>query len=159
MKAKTFAVLLSLFMFTSGCTAQENKSITHQKQGKDVQPEISWKVNKIYDKNGKVIGYDSSYTWSYTDTGGQINHLEVDSVLRQFRKNFSSNYSALFDTTFLHGITADSLFYRNFTRPDYFEQLWKNRLKEMNSMFRQMDSIRNDYLSRSYPGLMNPKKT
>jgi hypothetical protein len=158
MKAKVFAVLLSLLVFATGCTAQENKSVSNKQQGKNIQPQINWKVNKTYDKDGKVIGYDSSYFWSYIDTSGKTNNLAVDSVLRQFQKNFRGNYSSLFDSTFGPAIWTDSLFYRNFTKSDYFEQLWKNRMTEMNSMFRQMDSIRNNYLSKSYPGLINRKK-
>lgn len=157
MKAKVFAVSLSLLMYTTGCTAQENKTVSNKQHEKNIQPQISWKVNKTYDKDGKVIGYDSSYSWSYIDTSGKTNNLEVDSVLRQFQKNFRGNYSSLFDSTFGQSVWTDSLFYKNFTRPDYFEHLWKNRMMEMNNMFRQMDSIRSNYLNKSYPGLIHHK--
>ena len=52
-------------------------------------PNESWIVNKRYDKNGNIIQYDSSY--SYTSNG---EYLNIDSLISTFGMNnfFSSPF-------------------------------------------------------------------
>ena len=40
-----------------------------------VKPTIKIKVNKIYDENGNVVGYDSTYVWSYSNSLNNNNFI------------------------------------------------------------------------------------
>ena len=56
---------------------------------KNNSPNESWNVNKKYDKNGNIIQYDSSYSYSYSSTG---EYLNIDSLITNFGiNNFFSN--------------------------------------------------------------------
>lgn len=33
------------------------------------QPQVNYKVNKQYDENGNLVGYDSTFTYSYSSDG------------------------------------------------------------------------------------------
>lgn len=158
MKNKTIAFALCILCFGFGCNAQNEQKSKAENQVDSSQPNVSWKVNKTYDQNGNVIGYDSTYIWSYTDTSGSVNRLYVDSVLEDFRKNFGSRYAPLFDKTFGDPVWSDGLFWKNFTQPDYFRKQWKDRMSEMSILMRQMDSVRNNFLNEHYPGLIKEKQ-
>ena len=45
---------------------------------KNNSPNESWNVNKKYDKDGNIIQYDSSYSYSYSSTG---EYLNIDSLI------------------------------------------------------------------------------
>ncbi|WP_342331664.1 hypothetical protein [Pedobacter sp. FW305-3-2-15-E-R2A2] len=113
---------------------------------------MGWKVNKEVDDKGNVIRYDSTYVWSYAD-GGNHRQVSVDSVLNNFRKNFDGQFNYIFRQNFGQPVWNDKLFYKNFTKPDYFMQKWLNKEFDMKSFMRQMDSLRNNFLKNYYPGL------
>ena len=114
----------------TGCNAQNN-SKTSSKDTTGIQqnkPEISWKVNKKFDDKGNLISYDSTAVWSYT-SGKSTHNIPADPIWN------------------------DSLFYRDFTNSDYFMQKWEQHYFDMGRMIQQMDSFRNSFLNRTYPGL------
>ncbi len=56
---------------------------------KNDSPNESWNVNKSFDKNGNIVQYDSSYSYSYSSTG---EYLNIDSLITNFGiNNFFSN--------------------------------------------------------------------
>jgi hypothetical protein len=81
---KTIRMLLQLFlvimlMTLNPCEAQNQET-------EKFRPDVRINVNKEYDKNNKVIRYDSSYSYSYS--GNQL----PDSIFRKFlwpRKDLS----------------------------------------------------------------------
>jgi len=151
---KNLLLPVLLLIFISGCNTQNNSTInakdtTSVKQNK---PDISWKVNKKFDDKGKLISYDSTAVWSYT-SGQNAHHIQADSVMMAFRKQLDSGFPSIFRENFGDPIWNDSLFYRDFTTPDYFMQKWEQHYFNMGRMMQQMDSFRNSFLNRNYPGL------
>lgn len=151
---KTVLTSVLLLAFITGCNAQNNKKInsketTGMQQGK---PGISWKVNKKYDDKGNMVSYDSTAVWSYS-SGQDERHVEADSVMMAFRKQFDSGFPSIFRENFGDPVWNDSLFYRDFTAPDYFMQKWEQHYFNMGKMMQRMDSLRNSFLNRNYPGL------
>jgi hypothetical protein len=152
-------LLLLLATCTISCNAQYNQNEKQQKQiTVDAnKPKISWKVNKKYDDKGNLIGYDSSYTWTYSAKGGKVHSIEADSVMAAFKKQFNAEFPSFFNKDFGNPVWSDSLFYKDFIAPDYFMKKWEEHSFDMEKMMKQMDSMRNSFLKHNYPGLSTQK--
>ena len=99
---------------------------------KNNSPNESWNVNKKYDKNGNIIQYDSSYSYSYSSTG---EYLNIDSLITNFginnffsnpfdldsSFNFHNQKSRMMENFFNEFMEIDSFFndffYNNFSQP------------------------------------------
>ncbi len=81
--------ILTLTTVTVNANANEPKAIAlkfklitpNTDSVKHENPKIQIKVNRKYDDKGNVIGYDSTYSYSYTYSNGQIRDIDVDSLL------------------------------------------------------------------------------
>ena len=157
---KKLLFILPVIMLTTGCNAQHQQN---EKQLKDVvatqdnKPQVSWKVNKKYDEKGNLIGYDSTYTWTYSSKG-KTHSVQTDSVMAAFREQFNAQFPAIFNKSFGDPIWSDSLFYRDFATQGYFMKKWNEHYFDMKGMMKQMDSLRNSFLQKNYPGLNTDKK-
>jgi hypothetical protein len=158
---KKILFILPVIMFATGCDAQHKKNEKQQKETaaiqQDIKPHVSWKVNKKYDDKGNLIGYDSTYTWTYF-SNGKTHSVQTDSVMAAFRQQFNAQFPSIFNRNFGEPIWSDSLFYRDFATPGYFMKKWNEHYFDMNGMMRQMDSLRNSFLQKNYPGLSTDKK-
>jgi hypothetical protein len=159
---KKLLFLLPILVMTVGCNAQHKQNEKQENQTtetrQDNKPQVSWKVNKKYDDKGNLIGYDSTYTWTYSSKGGKVHNVQADSVMAAFRKQFNAQFPSIFSRHFGDPIWSDSLFYRDFTTPDYFMKKWNEHYFNMHGMMEQMDSMRNSFLQKNYPGLSTEKK-
>ena len=99
---------------------------------KNNSPNESWNVNKKYDKDGNIIQYDSSYSYSYSSTG---EYLNIDSLITNFginnffsnpfdldsSFNFHNQKSRMMENFFNEFMEIDSFFndffYNNFSQP------------------------------------------
>ena len=99
---------------------------------KNNSPNESWNVNKKYDKDGNIIQYDSSYSYSYSSTG---EYLNIDSLITNFginnffsnpfdldsSFNFHNQKSRMMENFFNEFMEIDSFFndffYKNFSQP------------------------------------------
>ena len=89
-------------------------------------PNETWNVNKSYDKDGNIIQYDSSYSYSYSSSG---EYLNIDSLISTFGMNnfFSSPFNffnqrnQMIEDVFKEFIQIDSYFNDffddNFSKP------------------------------------------
>ncbi len=146
---------IALLFSVIGCNGQDKKA--KKTEGTAIQteqnaPHSSWKVNRKYDDKGNLIRYDSTYTWSYS-SGGKSRQVNADSVMASFRREFNVEFPSLFNKSFGDPVWSDSLFYKDFTSPDYFMHKWENNYFDMRSMMLRMDSLRNAFLRENYPGL------
>ena len=152
-----------LLLGAMSCDAQTEKNKTMQSSGTDTaqdKPQVSWKVNKKYDEKGNLVGYDSTYTWSYSSKGGKMQPVAMDSIMTQFRKHFDTEFPSVFGNSFGEAVWSDSLFEKDFASPDYFMRRWEQQHFDMRKMMQQMDSLRNSFLKENYPGLRaTPGKT
>jgi len=152
---KKVLLLLLLATGTISCDAQHRQNEKPQKEVTTIdenRPQAKWKVNKKYDDKGNLIGYDSTYTWTYTSKG-KVHSVEADSVMAAFKKQFDMELPSLFNKSFGNPIRSDSLFYKEFTAPDYFSKKWEGHYFDMKEMMKEMDSMRNSFLDKNYPGL------
>ena len=69
MKNLIFLVLFFLIISNSSHSQLE----VYIDTSKTESPNESWNVNKKYDKDGNIIQYDSSYSYSYSSNGGYLN--------------------------------------------------------------------------------------
>lgn len=150
--------LLILAGFT-GCNAQSNQKTTKSDTTKatEIIPKVTYKVNKKFDDKGNLISYDSSSVWSYSSNGNMQN-VESDSVMIAFKRQFDSSFPTIFRNNFGNPMWNDSFFFRDFTSSDYFKQKWEQHYFNMENMMFQMDSLRNSFLNRNYPGLSQSRK-
>ncbi len=155
---KKLVLFLAIPFLMVSCNAQTNKGndVTEKPQNKKEltanQPKVDIKVNKIYDENGNLIGYDSSYVWSYTNEYGDSVNINPDSVLLQFKPIIGSNFPDFmqnYDKEFF----GDSLFYHDFIAPDYFMERWEKEMSRMSRMMQEMDSLKEQFFKEHYPGL------
>ena len=102
---------------------------------KTESPNESWNVNKRYDKDGNIIQYDSSYSYSYSSNG---KYLNIDSLISTFgMNNFFSN--PFIDSTF-----------------NFFNQR-SRMIEDIFNEFIQIDSFFNDLLENNF-SKPKPKK-
>ncbi|WP_276133060.1 hypothetical protein [Polluticoccus soli] len=157
---KNILLLLLLVTGTYSCNAQPRQSEKQQQATttEENKPQARWKVNKKYDDKGNLIGYDSSYVWTYSSKGGNIHSVEADSVMEAFRKQFNMEFPSFFNKRFDNPVWSDSLFRQDFIAPDYFMKRWDEHHSDMRQMMQQMDSLRNWFLKNNYPGLNSENK-
>ena len=153
---KMLFILLVPFLVAS-CSAQNEKT-TNEKENlsseqKSTEPKVDVKVNKVYDENGNLISYDSTYVWSYTNTFGDSVDVNIDSVMSQFKPMIGSHFPGFLNDNYNDYFFGDSLFYHDFLSPDYFFDRWEQERIRMNRMMREMDSLKELFFREQYPEL------
>ena len=128
---KSWGFMMIIFMF-SACNIFSQNNEKSQNNSKN-QPKVDIKVNKQYDDKGNVIGYDSTYSYSFSDTL-KSGHDTIMSRSFKF-PNGSFNYS-------VKPLSPDSLLkqnpFSNFNfNTDPFNQMNK-MMEEMNNMQQQL---------------------
>ncbi|WP_437396574.1 hypothetical protein [Flagellimonas lutimaris] len=146
MKRTLFLVAALLLMV--GCHSQEKKEQT--KGTKDnisqEQPKGSWEVNREYDENGNLIAYDSIYSWSSSDLGQEMAKMDKDSLLQNFRMQFSKEFSPLDDEQFNNFFSNDSLFTKRFFQDDFFESPIGKDFMDLNEIHEHMQEMQKKFL-------------
>lgn len=140
-------------------SAQNNNN----KSNKDNQPKVNINVHRKYDKNGNEVGYDSTYTWSWSSNG-----MPSDSTMRSMEKNFGMNFSFNFpddemfgpgffgnDSIMGQGGMNDSLLSKNFGNIPFgqfgpsngqsLEQYFQNLDKHLQQLFGDEFNGENDF--------------
>ncbi len=150
-------VLLIPFLLT-GCgnaqsTEKQQKKEEKTKAENAVKPKVDIKVNKVFDDKGNLIGYDSTYVWSYSNIQGDSVTVDADTVFSEFKPLFDEQFKGFAMPGFNNLMFNDSTFYHDFFTPDYFYDRWQQSLKESERMFREMDSLKNMFFKKNYPGL------
>ncbi len=158
---KIFLAALMAMTF-AGCHAQEGgfKKDFSSPQGTTTQnkPQERWKVNKRYDDNGNLIGYDSTYSWSYSSKGAANSDADADSMLNAFRRQFNG-FPSFFSPHFGDQLSADSLFFSDFNSTGGPMQKWGNNFFDMGKMMRRLDSLGSSLLDDNFPGMETKQKS
>ncbi|MFC2101203.1 hypothetical protein ACFLRZ_05175 [Bacteroidota bacterium] len=89
----TMLIFIFLIAFTGSLFSQEPE--------KSKEPEVKIKVTKEYDKDGNLIGYDSSYSKSYLSFSKNI-FIDMDSLFEKHGFTFFD-----FDTHFNHDLFCE----------------------------------------------------
>ena len=155
---KKIVVLLIILVIT-GCKNQEKENqqiINDEQEISSIKPSEKWDVKKQYDEQGNLIGYDSIYSWSYSNVEGDSIKVNLDSIMDSFKMYFGKNRSIDWDDDFYYFPKNDSLFMNDFFKDDYFLKNWQMQHSEYEDMIKKMDSMRNEFLRKFHPGLMEP---
>ena len=115
------------------------------------KPKIEIKVNKIYDENGNLIGYDSTYVWSYSN--GSFSReftIHPDSLFKQFTPWFNEQLNGDFFEPFSHKIFNDSTLYFNFFNDDHFFDQWRNEIFDVQKEMEKMDSLKQIFFQQFF---------
>ena len=125
MKKLIFLVLSILIISNSSFSQIE----VYVDTTKNESPSENWNVNKRYDKDGNIIQYDSSYSYSYSSNG---EYLNIDSLISTFGiNNFFSNPFEI-DSTF-----------------NFFNQR-SPMIEDVYKEFIQIDSFFNDFFDDNF---------
>jgi hypothetical protein len=135
---------IAVFLALYGCSGQNQKNES-QIAGNHPTPKTDIKVNKRYDENGNLIGYDSTYTSYYSNIKNDT--IAGDSILNDFRNYFNRKYSFSEEPFFNDYFFKDSLMKNDFFRNDFFSRRFQFDRESMDRLFQEMDSIKNKYLN------------
>lgn len=158
---KSLAIGCSFLLIFSSCQGQNQKENHSLLQNKDSlsKPQVHIKVNKQYDNKGNIIRFDSTYSYAYSSPKGEIK-LSNDSVFKQFHTFFNTTHPNFFDNKNHNLFFNDSLFKYDFFNNDYFQKRFELNQKMFEQMFKEMDSIKQNYMQLNYPnGQQKKNKT
>src|SRR3954463_16604290 len=166
MKTIKIVLLLIVSLSFNGCVSQTTKktigllSTTDSiRSGDDTtKPDIKINVNKQYDSKGNIVQYDSTYSYSYSTPNGRMKNISNDSIYKQFQSFFNEKYQNFLKPQQDHIFSTDSLFKYDFLNNDYFYKRFEKNQKLFENMFKQMDSIKGNYLMNKYPNGQQQKK-
>jgi hypothetical protein len=150
-KIVLITIVISSFF---ACNAQDKKEDSTLKN----EPKEKWSVNKKVDENGNITHYDSTYSWTYSTQDGNLSTVNLDSIMNSFDDFFKHKSPFNWNQDFSFFPSNDSLLMENFFKQDYFFDQWKQKNFNIERMIQQMDSTRNEFLKRTYPGLTEPKE-
>jgi hypothetical protein len=137
-------ITISLLILTLISCIGQTKKTESQKDGNS--PNTSINVKKIYDKNGNVVQYDSSYSSFYSSIKGNP-HLR-DSIFNNFRNDFNDKYFFSNEPFFKNFFFDDSAMNKDFFRNDFFFKHFRSDMARMDSLFQGMDSVKNDFFNK-----------
>ena len=125
---KRSLMLLLLAGVITSCNAQTSESKKGAQKGDfpktekqdENQPQVNVKVNKRYDDNGNLVGYDSTYTEYYSNLEGDT--LMLDSLWNGFQPYMNEHFSGMLNRPFDPLFFDDSLMQYDFFNDDYFQK-------------------------------------
>ena len=152
-------VVAFLFILAiTGCMGQEKEKDEISKDEKQEiaqEPKGQWEVHKEYDDLGNLIKYDSIYSYDYSNTKDDSIKINLDSIIDSFRGYFEDKVPFDWKRDFSYFPKTDSLFMKDFFKEDYFYKNWERHHSDIEDMIKKMDSVRNAFLRKHHPGLMD----
>ena len=139
----SFVILL---IGLSGCSGQ--KTDDNLSKNNSNKPLTDIKVNKEYDKDGNLIRFDSTYSYYYSNVENDT--ILKDSIFNNFKNYFNEMYNFSNDPFFNNSFFQDSLLEYDFYRNDFFINRFKKNQMQMNKLFFDMDSIKNEFFNRQF---------
>jgi len=150
-KQSLFLLSIATAAFTlSSCEMKSNGQANHKTKDSTTaekntvnKPKVNIQVNKHYDNNGNLVGFDSTYSSFYSNVKGDT--VKMDSLMHSFDKYFDRHHSAFFDQPFNALFFDDSLRYPDFFHRDFFMKRYELNDKYLRESMRRMDSIKNNF--------------
>ncbi len=117
--------------------AQDTKSIVVHPQENEPHEEVI--VEKIYDEDGNVIGYDSTYVYSYSNMGDLT--MMDDSTMQAFIREFESRMmgDGFFNDNFFGFGSMDSLMQMN--SPGFFIEDMPDPAQLLEQMMQELEAL------------------
>ncbi len=145
-KAMKKLMILEMFIISGLFVSAQN--IADSITVKNHKPQIKIEVNKIYDKNGNVIRYDSTYVWSYSNGNSKAFSVNPDSLLKRFKPYFDEHFSGVVADSFNRNIFNDSTMMFDFFNNDNFFDQWQNELFDFKNQIEKMDSLKRQFFKK-----------
>ena len=143
--------LLAAGLVLSSCHEKSNgQTGTHAKTASadsTYKPNVNIKVNRHYDDNGNVVGFDSTYTSYYSNVKGDT--AQMDSLIHRFDSYFNRTHFSFFRQQFDPLFFSDSTRYPDFFHKDYFLKRYELNDAYMRNMMQRMDSIKNKFYEQN----------
>ena len=146
MKHEFAIACLAVVFQISSCQGQEGKQKGTAEPA--VNPQTNISVNKEYDESGNLIRYDSTYSYFYSNVEGDT--LLGDSIFKRFRNHFNQSYFFSESPFFSDFFFEDSLLHYDFYKEDFFTNRFRRDMERMDSIFRGMDSIKNQFFMHQF---------
>lgn len=121
------------------------------------KPLVKINANKRYDDKGRLIQFDSTYSYFYSNPTG-TRHLNNDSIFENFQSFFNKSYPSIFKDQNQDIFFNDSLFKYDFFNDDYFLRRYQLNQKNFEGFYKRMDSLKGDFLKHAYPNVYQKKK-
>ena len=140
-------IAIALSVALVGCNGQTGN---YKNEGRKItgNPRTSIKVDKKYDDKGNLIKYDSTYSYYYSNLNDNKNLR--DSIFNNFRNTLGKKYSFSRDRYFNSLFFEDSLLKYDFYRKDFFLNRFRSNMMQMDSLFRGMDSVKNEFFNKQF---------
>ena len=141
------SVFILLFSFTGFTQKQDTKTL----------PNKNIKVHREYDKDGKLIRYDSISVYSWSSDSSH--HFKPDSSFFKFsdshemRKKMKEHLEHLFkrdsstNKTFHHPFFSDDFFNRDFFDPQFFQNDFFSRDSSKKDFFKEFEEMFEDRMN------------
>ncbi len=143
------SIILSVLFLLAGMTVQAQIVQPDSLANSTAKPQVQIKVKKIYDKNGNIVQYDSTYVWTYHNEKGSAHidmHRLMDNFKPYFRENLPDSLLQVFGNPNFN--LNDSAMMMNFFNNPHFFDMWQKEIFDMNHEMRTMDSLRVKFLKR-----------
>jgi hypothetical protein len=138
---------LAVSILLNSCNGQTSLKLGN-KQDEKISPGANYKVNKEYDKDGKLLRYDSTYSYYYSNV--ECDSVKRDSILDIFKDSFNHQLFFSDDPFFNEFFFQDSLIPYDFYKKDFFSHRYRNNKEEFDEFFHQMDSIKNEFFNHQF---------
>ena len=137
--------MLTLAFFS--CQSQTIYKKEELEKKDSIKPQTNSIVNKEFDKYGNLIKIDSTYTSFYSNI--KNDSILEKTIFNQFHKNFRNQFHQPLDSLFFKGFFNQSPFKINdFYTNDFFSNNFFQHQKEIEKIFRKMDSVKNKYYKK-----------
>jgi hypothetical protein len=141
-------IMMGSFLIFASCSHAQTSGKTDDKN-KLNEPNTEIKVNKEYDEQGNLIRYDLTYSYFYSNMGGD--ELLMDSIFNDYKFKFDQNFPYLDKPYFEDLFFIDSLLLNDFYKDDFFEKRFMMNMERMRQLFQDMDSMKNEfYLQKEF---------
>lgn len=166
----TFVSFLAVLFFSCNGQAlkKQSQSQNDAKQSHSIgwssadtanKPKVKVNVNKRYDDKGRVVQFDSTYSYFYSSPGGLL-HSNNDSIFNNFQSFFDKSYPDMFKNQNRDIFFNDSLFKYDFFNDDYFFKRYQLNQKNFEGFYKRMDSLKHHFMEHAYPnGYQKKEKT
>ena len=154
-------IMALLIVALLGCRSQEKEPEgikSEEKREIAIKPTGEWEVQKKYDEFGNLVEYDSIYRYFYSNKKGDSIWVNLDSIMDLFKVFIEAKPPFKWNDGFSYFPKSDSLLTKDFFNDDYFMGRWEHRPFEIEETLRKMDSIRNAFLRKHHPGLLDSKE-
>lgn len=139
---RTFITVIALSLTFLGCNGQK---VENKKQPEANSPQTNINVKKEYDKNGNILSYDSTYSYYYSSIKNDT--VKRDSIYELFKNQFNQKYFFSSEPYFHNFFFQDSLLKYDFYKKDFFTNRYRNNMSKMDSLFWNMDIMKNDFFN------------